>query len=1014
LLIISFNEENYENAIIELFQDLGYEHFYGGDLDRYDYSNPIHEENLYYKLIEINEDLPKEAILEAIRKLKDFGIGSLVDKNIKFSDYLQNGVSVTYHEEGEEVSKIVKLIDYETISDNSFFVINQWTVEEHSIKRPDIVVFVNGLPLVVIELKSPSREETDASDGYRQLKNYMKEIPSLFTYNAFCVISDLATSKAGTITADEDRYMEWKSIDGSYETTKFADFNVFFKGIFEKERFLDILKHYILFSQNNKILAAYHQFFAVEKSVESTCKAMACDGKAGVFWHTQGSGKSLSMVFYVKKIQYVVDSPTFVIITDRNDLDDQLFMQFNKAMEFLRQNPVQATSRKNLIELLDKRKANGILFTTMQKFEESDDPLTERDDVIVISDEAHRSQYGLEEKVDPKTGKITVGTARKIRDNLPNASFIGFTGTPIETNDKSTIEVFGNYIDIYDITQSVEDGATRPIYYESRVVNISLDEDVLEKIDEKYYQLSTNAEDYAIERSKKELSQMEVLIGSPKIIHSLCEDIIHHYEDDRAEITSGKAMIVAYSRKIAMKIYKKILKLRPEWKDKVNLVVSSSNNDPEDWYDIIGNKTHKKELATQFKDNSDPFKIAIVVDMWLTGFDVPSLATMYVFKPMKGHGLMQAIARVNRVFGDKEGGLIVDYIGISGALRRAMSDYTKRDKKNYGDMNISKTALLRFEEKIETCRDLFHGFNYSGFIKSSGLKDDKVNLKRAKLITEGVNFLSNISREDKKNNFIKTSKELKQALSLCKSIVNEEKRFEAAYFEAVRTLLTRIKRKGKFSLKEINEQINNLLKQSIKSEGVINLFSDIQEEFSLFDPDFLDRISMIPEKNLAIDVLNKLLNEKISKYTKVNLVKSELFSELLKQTMNKYVNGLLTNEQIIEELIKIAKEIKESEKEGKELGLTSEELAFYDAITKPQIVKDKYENEELVAMTQELTEQLNKNRTIDWQKKESARAKMRVIVKKLLKKHKYPPEEIPQAIDVVIKQCEKWADNEDY
>jgi type I restriction enzyme R subunit len=964
--------------------------------------------------MEINEDLPEKAILEAIYKLNDLGIGSLVDRNLKFNEYLQNGVSVTYYEQNEEISKVVKLIDYETISNNSFLIINQWTVEEHSVKRPDIVVFVNGLPLVVIELKSPSREETDASEAYRQIKNYMKEIPSLFNYNAICVISDHAISKVGTITADEDRYMKWKSIDGSYETTKFADFNVFFKGIFEKERFLDILKHYILFSENNKILAAYHQFFAVEKSVESTSKAIACDGKAGVFWHTQGSGKSLSMVFYVKKLQYVLNSPTFVVITDRNDLDDQLFMQFNKARGFLRQEPVQATSRKNLIELLNKRTANGIIFTTMQKFEESNSPLTNRDDVVVISDEAHRSQYGLEEKVDPKTGKIIVGTARKIRDNLPNASFIGFTGTPISTNDKSTVEVFGGYIDIYDITQSVEDGATRPIFYESRVVNISLDEDILKKIDEKYDELSDNAEDYVIERSKKERSQMEVLIGSSKIIHSLCSDIIQHYQDDRANITTGKAMIVAYSRKIAMKMYKKILELKPDWEDKVELVVSSSNNDPEDWHDIIGNKTHKKELAKKFKDNNDSFKIAIVVDMWLTGFDVPSLATMYVFKPMKGHSLMQAIARVNRVFGDKEGGLIVDYIGISGALKRAMNDYTQRDKKNYGEMNISKTALLTFEEKLETCRDLFHGFDYSDFLKSSSLKDDKVNLKRAKIITEGVNFLSDISREAKKNDFIKISKELKQALSLCKSIVTEEKRFEAAFFEAVRTLLTRIKRKDKFSLKEINEQINNLLKQSIKSEGVINLFSDVQEEFSLFDPDFLDRISMMPEKNLAIDVLKKLLNEKISGYTKVNLVKSELFSELLKQTMNKYVNGMLTNEEIIGELIKIAKDIKEAEKEGEELGLSPEELAFYDAITKPQIVKDKYENKELVAMTQELTEQLNKNRTIDWQKKTAAQAKMRMIVKRLLKKYDYPPSEEEGAIEIVIKQCEKWADNVNY
>ena len=593
--------------------------------------------------------------------IQDIDSGSLEERNDKFMDYLQNGISVNYWKDGEELSTLVKLVDFENIDNNLFTVINQWTVDEKEIKRPDIVVFINGLPLVVIELKSPSREDADTSEAYTQLKKYMKVIPSLFVYNSFCVMSDMALSKAGTITSPEDRFMEWKSTDGSYESTQWADFNTFFEGIFERNRFMDIIKNFTLYSKNAKenikILGAYHQYFAVNKAVTSTLKAIETDGKAGVFWHTQGSGKSLSMVFYVNKLQQILDNPTFVVVTDRNDLDGQLFGQFSKCSDFLRQIPQQATSRENLRELLDNRQANGIFFSTMQKFEDSDEPLTERRDVIVISDEAHRSQYGLEEVVDPKTGKIKIGAARKIRNALPNATYIGFTGTPISKKDKSTREVSGDYIDIYDMTQSVEDGATVPIHYESRVAQIKLDESILKKIDEEYEKLKLEAEEHNIERSKRELSKMESLLGAPEIIDDICTDIIHHYEDNRAFEVTGKAMIVGYSRKIAIEMYKKILELRPNWKDKVAVVMSGSNKDPEEWHEIIGDKSHKKLLEKKFKDDNDPLKIAIVVDMWLTGFDVPSLATMYIYKPMSGHNLMQAIARVNRVFKDKEGGL---------------------------------------------------------------------------------------------------------------------------------------------------------------------------------------------------------------------------------------------------------------------------------------------------------------------------------------------------------------------
>lgn len=806
--------------------------------------------------------------------------------------------------------------------------------------------------------------------------------------------------------------MEWKTIDGSYENTQHAQFDTFFMGIFAKERLLDILKNFICFSNENKglvkIMAAYHQYFAVKKAITSTKNATETDGKGGVFWHTQGSGKSLSMVFYAHLLQKALNSPTIVVITDRNDLDDQLYSQFAKCKDFLRQEPIQAESRAHLKKLLGGIKANGIFFTTMQKFAESDEPLSERRNIIVMADEAHRGQYGLTEKIDEKTGKIKIGAARIIRDSLPNATYIGFTGTPISTKDRSTREVFGNYIDVYDMTQAVEDGATRPVYYESRVIKLHLKPEVLRLIDAEYDLMAHNADPEVIEKSKKQLGQMETILGDDSTINSLVTDILDHYENNRANLLTGKAMIVAYSRPIAMKIYRKILELHPDWQEKVSVVMTSDNNDPEDWHNIVGNKTYKEELARKFKDNSDPLKIAIVVDMWLTGFDVPSLATMYVYKPMSGHNLMQAIARVNRVFQDKEGGLVVDYVGIASALKQAMNDYTIRDRKNYGDTDISTVAKPKFIEKLEVCRGLLHGFDYSDFAKGS-------NLERAKLISGAVNFIIAREKEKQKEDFVKEALLLKQALSLCSSLIEEKLRIEAAFMEAVRVLVVRLTCSGnsgkQISLPEMNERINELLKQSIRSDGVINLFSDIKEEFSLFDSKFLEEISKMKEKNLAVELLKKLIAEQISIYRRTNVVKSEKFSEIIQEAMNRYLSGMLTNEQVIEELLNLAKQIASAQKEGDDLGLTPDELAFYDALTKPQAVKDFYENDELVAITKELTEALRKNKTIDWQKRENARAKMRMMIKKLLKKHKYPPEGMEDAVQTVMTQCELWTDN---
>ena len=1015
-----FREEDYEKSLIELFQnDLEYEYVYGPDIER-DFYSPFYEEVLIESLYRINRGATNDAIQDALFKLKNFENGELVQKNAIFMDYLQNGIPVRYFIDGEERSSIVYLVDYKNSENNSFVVANQWTFIENSNKRPDLILFLNGLPIVLMELKSPSREETDASEAYRQLRNYMQEIPSMFIYNAICVMSDQLISKAGTITSGEDRFMEWKTKDGNYENTQYAQFDTFFEGIFQKERLLDIIKNFICFSNEGinsyKILAGYHQYFAVKKAIESTKHATVTDGKGGVFWHTQGSGKSLSMVFYAHLLQETLDSPTIVVLTDRNDLDDQLYSQFVKCKDFLRQEPLQAESRENLKTLLAGRQANGIIFTTMQKFEESDEPLSERHNIIVMADEAHRGQYGLAEKIKitknelgEEVAKRVIGTARLIRNTLPNATYIGFTGTPISSKDRSTREVFGDYIDIYDMTQSVEDGATRPVYYESRVIRLNLDQATLRLIDAEYDLMSLNADSEVIEKSKHELGQMEAILGNDNTLDSLVHDILDHYENNREYLLTGKAMIVAYSRSIAMKIYKRILELRPNWEEKVAVVMTSGNNDPEEWRQIIGNKHHKNELAKKFKDNNSSLKIAIVVDMWLTGFDVPSLATMYIYKPMTGHNLMQAIARVNRVFRDKEGGLIVDYVGIATALKQAMNDYTSRDKKNYGDTDVSMVAYPKFLEKLSICRDIFHGYDYSKF--KSG-----TDLERAKTISGAVNFIMDKERAEDKEVFVKESLMLHQALSLCSSLVNEDDRFEAAFFEAVRVLVLRLTNTGvgkKISLPEMNARINELLKHSIKSDGVINLFSDIKEEFSLFDPKFLQDVANMKEKNLAIELLKRLISNQVSVYRRTNVVKSEKFSEIMQRSLNAYLNGMLTNEEVIAEMLKLAKQIAADRQEGEKLGLTADELAFYDALVKPQAIKDFYENEELISITKELAETLRKNRTIDWQKRESARAKMRMIIKKLLKKHKYPPEGMDDAVQTVITQCELWTDNYD-
>lgn len=1013
------NEDWFEQVIVEhLVDNLGYDHLYGPDVRRSsdDYRDVFLPDVLPDALARINKGLPSAAIDEAILKISNVEGGTLEQRNETFNDYLQSGVEVRYFDGEQDRDEIVRLLDFDDPGNNDFHVVNQWTFVEYSEKRPDVIVFVNGMPLVMFELKSPSREETDASDAYKQLRQYMRQIPGMFVPNVFCVMSDMSETRVGTITADEDRFVSWKSVDGDYSETKAATWKTMLDGMLPKERLLDIVRNFVCFNDSNdrivKILAAYHQYFGVRKAIERATKAVEGDGKIGVFWHTQGSGKSLSMVFFAHLLQSRLDSPTIVVITDRNDLDDQLYHQFGRCSAFLRQTPVQAESRKDLKDLLEGREANGIIFTTMQKFTDGDEPLCDRSNVVVMVDEAHRGQYGLTERMDA-SGKVSVGAARVVRKALPNASYIGFTGTPIALEDRNTREIFGDYIDVYDMTQSVEDESTKPVYYESRVMALHLDENALGRIDDAYREFADQADEATVQKSKHDLGGLDAIFDTPETIDALCRDIVEHYEENRADVLAGKALIVAYSRPIAMKIYKRIMELRPGWKDKVGVVMTMSNQDPEEWFEVCGGSKHKKDMEQRFKNDDDPLKIAIVVDMWLTGFDVPSLSTMYVFKPMKGYNLMQAIARVNRVCRGKEGGLVVDYIGIARALKQAMKDYTNRDQSNYGNMDVAATAYPKFLEKLDVCRDLMYGFDYRKLI----FTEKKAELASA--IAEGVDWLLEPKRQDDAEEFLKQCQLMNQVLSLCKSLVSHEDQHEAAYLSVLRVQVLRLTGRksggsGGMTYAEFNKQVTEILQQTVHADGVLNLFDNQDVEISLFDEAFLAEVASMKEKNVAVESLKRLIKERVRAYQRTSVVKAQKFSDMLQGTLNSYLNGMLTNAEVIEELVKMAKDMMRDRTDAERLGLNDEEMAFYDAITKPEAVKDFYDNDQLVSITRELTETLQRSATIDWQKKESARAGMRRAIKRLLRKYKYPPEGVDDAMETVMEQCELWADTKIY
>ena len=1006
---MAVNENTLEQAIIDELQQKGYEYLYGPDIER-DYHDVILEDCFKSSLLNINPGITQEIIAEAFKAVRNLGLLKLEELNESFHKYLIEGVPVPYQKDGESRTYTVRLIDFEAPENNDFKVVNQYTVIEYKTKRPDILVFINGIPMILFELKNMANDSTTVENAYNQIMNYQLDIPTLFQYNAFNVISDGIDTRVGTITSDFTRYMNWKSENGEKPSEAATDFfTVLLNGMFPKERLLDIIRHFIVFQniqgKTIKILAGYHQYFAVKKAVERTKEALRTgSGKAGVVWHTQGSGKSLSMVFYAGIVvsDPTFENPTIVVLTDRNDLDNQLYGTFCASSKLLlRQTPKQAESRENLKELL-KVKAGGIIFTTIQKFGDSDDVINDRSNIIFLADEAHRSQYGLEEKLDRSTGEWKVGLAKHMRASLPNATFIGFTGTPIDDKDRSTIAVFGRYIDIYDMTQAVDDGATVPIYYENRTAKLKLNEETLKKIDDEYAKLAGDASEEQLERSKTDLSSIEAIIGSNERLDMLADDIIAHYED-RQYVLTGKAMIVCMSRRVAINLYQKLLQKRPDWDKKVKVVLTSSNQDPPEWHNIIGNKAYRDGLMIEFKDNNSDFKIAIVVDMWLTGFDVPSLATMYIDKPMKGHGLMQAIARVNRVYKDKEAGLIVDYIGMAAELKLALSQYTKRDQDKVPDLTQAYQICMA---KLEVMRDYFYTFDYKGFFSDS-------NTERLKTIADGVNFALGFE-EDEAKEFIVEATALSQAETLCRSMLEESDRKEIEFFKCVKAGLYKIAGKGKVTTNEINARIMKMLEQAIEQDGVVNIFEQTgrkDPEISILSDEYMDQIRRMKHKNVAAELLRKLLEDNIRVFARTGVVKSQLFSEKMQSVLKRYNNRMITSAEVIEELLKLSKEMTEAYAAGDEKGLTTEELAFYDALVADPEVLRNMEDAILVEMAHELTDLVRRSRTVDWDKKQSARAYMRTQVKHLLRKYKYPPEQAKNAVDIVIKQAELMSAN---
>jgi type I restriction enzyme, R subunit len=1024
----NFYEDNLEKAVIEIFQhELEYEYQNGVDIsceginaERSDYSSVILENRFFQSLKKINPHIPSDTLEDILRQILNLNSPLLIENNKTFHHYLTDGIDVVYKDnEGIDKGDKVYLFDFKNSSNNDFLISNQFTIKEHDERRPDLIIFINGLPLVVFELKSLSNEKIGLTQAYNQLQTYKNKIPTLFNTNAFMVISDGINAKVGTLSSNLERFSAWKSIDGK-KLDSHIQIETMILGMFEKNRLLDIVRNFILFIddgiKNIKILSAYHQYFAVKKAVDSTVKSIIEKSKkAGLIWHTQGSGKSLSMVFYTGCIVKEIKNPTVIVLTDRNDLDEQLFSTFSKAKDILRQTPISIKDKDDLREKLN-RQSGGVLFTTIQKFALKEDEiqidcLSDRRDIILIADEAHRSQYGLDAKVDSKTGKVTYGYAKHIRDALPNATFIGFTGTPIESSDKSTREIFGEEVDVYDMTQAVEDGSTVKIFYESRIAKLKLDNEVLKAIDKEYEKLEDEgAQSELLDQSKREFTKLEEIVGDSHRLEMLALDIVTHYEDREIILAPkflDKAMIVCMNRKIAVKLYEQIIKIRPSWenkdldKGKIKVIMTTNPSDDEILKQHETSKDDRNFLAKRIKDTQDELKIVIVVDMWLTGFDVPSMSTMYIDKPMKSHNLMQAIARVNRVFKDKIGGLVVDYIGIMSSLRDALQTYTKRDEDKI-ELNLDG-VYHKLEDNLDYLRKLFVGLDYSAFFHGSD-KD------RLYLIGEGVEEVLALSygEEEIKKEFNKKVSELNASQTLCNSLLDDKTKLEIAYFKAVRSALLKLDGK-EFDLQKINQRVLFLVQNSIQKDSILEL-NDIlgikQSELDIFNEDFLNEIASMKRKNIALELLKRLLGDKIKGYERTNIVQSEKFSILMAEIMNKYNNKAITNAEVIDELLNMSKDMMKDFLNGNELGLSDEEKSFYDALTKFEGVKDVMKEEILKELAIELTKKIQNSKTIDWQYKDNARAKMRSEVKRLLKKYDYPPKNALEALAIVIRQVE--------
>jgi type I restriction enzyme R subunit len=1019
----AIRESDVEENVLAILANLGYGIIRGNDEDylpggrsalRAGYSDVVLVERLRDALRKINPSLAEEAREQAVKQVLRSESQKLIADNESFHKMLVDGIDVPIQLEGEERYQKFWLFDFENPKNNDFLAVNQFTVMEIDERRPDVVLFVNGIPLVNIELKNPADEQADIWKAYNDHQTKMEKIPSLFRYNEILVIGDGLDARAGTITSERERFMQWKTIDGEKPKKGLTEIEVLLRGMCERQRLLDIARNFIVFEKDKdtkKKLAAYHQYWATNKAVESTIAARKGNKKAGIVWHTQGSGKSLTMIFYSGKLVRELDNPTIVVLTDRNDLDDQLFGTFGRCQDVLRQKPVQANSRKELRELLSVS-SGGIVFTTIQKFFPEEDRekhplLSDRDNIVVIADEAHRSQYGFSAKILNKKDKslITYGYAKYLRDALPNASFIGFTGTPIEKADRSTPRVFGKYVDTYDIEQAVDDGATVTIFYESRLAKLELKPEERPKIDKEFEEVTEGEEVEGKEKLKSKWSRVEKVAGSTRRIGRIAQDIVNHFEE-RTSVLEGKGMIVCMSRRICVDLHDEIAKLRPEWLNEddergfLKVVMTGSASDPKDWQAHIRNKLRRKRIGDNFKDPSHELKLLIVRDMFLTGFDAPTLHTMYLDKPIKGHTLMQAIARVNRVYPGKKGGLVVDYMGVGAELKEALINYTASGGKGKPILDQEKAVML-MQEKYEIVKDMFHGFNYRKFFELKA--SDRISF-----IPQAMEHI--LKEQGKKERFAREVTGLLRAFSL--AVPNEEAikiKEEVGLFQAIKSAITKTTETRKESEEKFDTAIKQILSKAVISDRIIDIFeaAGIQKpELSILSEGFLAEVKGMPQRNLAFEALKKLLNDEIRFISKKNIVQGKSFMDMLDKTIKRYTNKSVEAAQVIEELIELARKVREERNRGKQQDMNDDELAFYDALGVNDSAVQVLGNETLRKIALELTQMIRNSVTIDWTQRESVQAEIRLKVKKILRRYGYPPDKQEKATQTVLEQAE--------